>query len=84
MDDVGGIPRKPEAVSRPVFGLIATGNSLIGCSFKMHSKDLFATRAGAEGHKPEFKIRCCDPKHINCAEEDTIKIDIIEYEMHEL
>ena len=65
----------------PVFGLVAKGDSLLGCPFRMHSMRLFYSKQEAEAGKPEFITKCCDPKYFNCATEDTLEISIVEYKL---
>lgn len=65
----------------PLFGLCAKGDSLNGWAFRMFSKRLFTQRGDAESYIPEFTDACCDKSMIECAERDTLKIVVVEYEL---
>ena len=63
------------------YELFANGDSTCGHRFTMRSKEIYLDKAKAELAIPEFKIKCCDPKYLNSAEEDTLKITISDREI---
>lgn len=69
-------------VPRTIFGLVATGDSLNGWAFRLHSRRMFMIREAAEAYCDEFRASCCDASHFECAEPSTLKITIIEHELH--
>lgn len=58
------------------YELIANGDSTGGWRFTMKSKEIYLDKVKAELAISEFKIKCCDPKYLNSAIEDTLKITI--------
>jgi hypothetical protein len=65
-----------------VYGLSARGDSLNGWPFRMRSKKVFHNRVEAEEYIPRFRDMCCDQSHFECANEETLDITIVEYELH--
>lgn len=82
--DVTALPgiRSSALVRRCAFSLLARGDSLNGWPFKMHSKAVFDRREDAEAYMLAFRAACCDQRHFECADERTLKVEIIERDLY--
>ena len=68
---------------KTIYGLSAKGDSMNGWSFRMFCKQTFTEKSKAEAYIPTFKENCCDTKKFECADPETIKITVVEFELNE-
>jgi len=72
-----------DVVMKIIYGLSAKGDSVNGWPFRMFCKQLFVDKNKAEIYIQKFKENCCDTKQFECADEATLKISVVEYELNE-
>jgi hypothetical protein len=65
------------------YELLAIGDSLCGHRFTMRSKEIYLCEVKANSAIPAFIDKCCDPKYLNAAERDTLKIIVAPREIIE-
>lgn len=67
--------------SNTLYGMRAIGFSALGNPFRSWSNKLFTSLSAAEAHIDEFRELCCNDKHLEHADQSTLQIEVVKYEL---
>ena len=66
-----------------VYGLLAIGDNVNGGIFRRIDRNLFFSAKESEDNKNKFKDDCCNKKQFECANPQTLKMSVIDYDLNE-